>query len=48
MYCARTWCRDFYITGFIRYKFKFVHDKPRNVEISTPRARAMHIPVEGF
>ena len=22
MYCARTWCRDLYITGFIIYKFK--------------------------
>jgi len=22
MYCARTWCRDLYITGFIMYKFK--------------------------
>ena len=22
MYCARTLCRDLYITGFIMYKFK--------------------------
>jgi len=22
MHCARTWCRDLYITGFIMYKFK--------------------------
>ena len=22
MYCARTWCRDLYIMGFIMYKFK--------------------------
>jgi len=47
MHCARTWCRDLYITGFIMYKFKvklmLVYDKPHNAEISTPRAHAMHI-----
>jgi len=24
MYCARTWCRDLYITGFIMYKVKLM------------------------
>jgi len=31
------WCLAYVLN------FKFVHDKPHYVEISTPRARAIHI-----